>query len=138
MANPNKTQTTEASVSEFFAQIESDARRAEAVAILAQFEAITQVKAKMWGPSIVGFGVHHYRYESGREGTSPMVAFSPRKAQLVLYGLGGETIDPQVAVRLGKHSTGKGCLYIKKLSDVNQEVLGELIAQGWNRQGQPC
>jgi hypothetical protein len=84
----------------------------------------------MWGPSIVGFGVHRYKYESGREGEICKIGFSPRKAALTLYGMGIER-NAAVLARLGKHSTGKGCLYIKKLADVDAGVLDELIAAAW-------
>jgi hypothetical protein len=86
-------------------------------------------KPKMWGPSIVGFGSNHYRYESGREGDIPVVAFSPRKAATVLYGMIGFSEAAALLARLGKHKTGKGCLYIKKLADVNQHVLEALVAK---------
>ena len=85
----------------------------------------------MWGPSIIGFGTHHYRYESGREGDICRIGFSTRKAQLVFYiGAGSGRLDSLLAT-LGKHSTGKGCLYIKKLSDVNRAVLEAMIVQAW-------
>jgi hypothetical protein len=86
----------------------------------------------MWGPSIIGFGSLHYKYESGREGDMPLVGFSPRKAALVLYGLGAfSATDPSDPLRtsLGKHTTGKGCVYIKKLADVDPKVLEKVIAK---------
>jgi hypothetical protein len=83
-------------------------------------------KPKMWGPSIIGFGSHHYVYDSGREGDMPLIAFSPRKAATVLYGLSSsETVLP----KLGKHTRGKGCIYIKKLADVDQKVLEAMAAK---------
>ena len=82
----------------------------------------------MWGPSIVGFGNYRYRYESGREGTAALVGFSPRKANLVLYLVGGVTDRyPKLLERLGPHKAGKGCVYLKRLDDVNLEVLQELV-----------
>jgi hypothetical protein len=81
----------------------------------------------MWGPAIVGFDKRHYVYESGREGNMPLVGFSPRKAALVLYGVTGA--GASLLPKLGKHSTGKGCLYIKKLADVDEDVLEEMIVQ---------
>lgn len=81
----------------------------------------------MWGPSIVGFGSYHYVYESGREGDAPMVGFSPRKAAHVLYGATGFSGAEALLAKLGKHTTGKGCLYIKKLADVNVVALEALI-----------
>jgi len=83
----------------------------------------------MWGPSIIGFGSYHYQYESGREGDMPVIAFSPRKAATVLYGVTGFGEAKALLARLGKHSTGKGCLYIKKLADVDQHVLETLIVK---------
>jgi len=83
-------------------------------------------KPKMWGPSIIGFGSYHYTYDSGREGDMPVVAFSPRKAATVLYGLSAsESLLP----KLGKHTRGKGCVYIKKLADVDQKVLEAMVAK---------
>ena len=84
-------------------------------------------KPRMWGPSIIGFGSYHYKYESGREGDMPLSAFSPRKAATVLYGMIGFREAAALLARLGKHTTGKGCLYIKKLADVDQEVLEALV-----------
>jgi hypothetical protein len=81
----------------------------------------------MWGPSIIGFGTHHYRYESGREGEICRIGFSPRKGKTVLYGMGVQT-NTDILARLGKHATGKGCLYLKRLSDVDLAVLEELAS----------
>jgi Domain of unknown function (DU1801) len=127
MATANKTQITQVSVADFITHVEAPARREEANTILSQLEALTGVKAQMWGPSIIGFGSYTYKYDSGREGTSPIVAFSPRKPQIVFYGLDVDSIDAS----LGKYTTGKGCLYVKKLSDVNSAVLADLIQAAW-------
>jgi hypothetical protein len=86
--------------------------------------------ATMWGPSIIGFGVNHYKYDSGREGSICKIGFSPRKAALTLYGMGIER-NATIVARLGKHTTGKGCLYIKQLADVDAGVLDELIVAAW-------
>ena len=86
-------------------------------------------KPKMWGPSIVGFGSCHYKYDSGREGDMPLIGFSPRKAATVLYGLIGFKGADTLLAKLGKHTTGKGCLYIKKLADVDQKVLEALLGK---------
>ncbi len=86
----------------------------------------------MWGPSIVGFGSYHYKYESGREGDSPRIGFSPRKQNMTLYLSQGIENNQDLLKNLGKHSTGKGCLYIKKLSDVDKDVLKELLSQSHN------
>jgi hypothetical protein len=86
-------------------------------------------KPKMWGPSIIGFGSYHYKYESGREGDMPVIAFSPRKGATVLYGMTGFNDAAALLAKLGKHTTGKGCLYIKKLADVDQHVLETLVVK---------
>jgi hypothetical protein len=87
----------------------------------------TGEKAKMWGPSIIGFGSHHYKYETGREGDMPLAGFSPRKSAIVLYGVTGFSNAEALLAKLGRHTTGKGCLYIKKLADVDQKALEELV-----------
>jgi|SRR5271157_529543 len=112
----NKTKPTKVSVAAFIDALTDQTKRADAKALVKLIESATGEKPKMWGPSIIGFGTHHYKYESGREGDTPLIAFSPRKAAFVLYGV-ADSSD------LGKHSTGKGCLYIKKLADVDQKVL---------------
>ena len=127
----NKTQATDASVEAFLAKVEPEQRRDDGRAVTEMMARITGEPATMWGPSIIGFGTHHYRYESGREGDICRIGFSPRKAQLVFYiGAGSGRLDPLLAT-LGKHSTGKGCLYIKKLDDVNRAVLEATIVQAW-------
>ena len=83
----------------------------------------------MWGPSIIGFGSYHYTYDSGREGDTPLIGFSPRKAATVLYGLTGFSDADALLTRLGKHTAGKGCLYIRKLADVDQKVLVALVGK---------
>jgi len=127
----NKTKATEASVSAFLDSLTDRAQRADATALVKLMQSATKEKPRMWGPSIIGFGSYHYKYDSGREGDAPLVGFSPRKAALVLYGLGSlSASEPSDAVRakLGKHTTGKGCVYIKKLADVDQQVLKTVIA----------
>jgi len=127
----NKTQATDASVEAFLAKVEPEQRRADGRAVTGMMARITGEPATMWGPSIIGFGTHHYRYESGREGDICRIGFSPRKAQLVFYvGAGSGRLDALLA-KLGKHSTGKGCLYIKKLADVDEAVLEALITKAW-------
>jgi len=118
----NKTKATELSVTAFVEAIPDEARRADAKALVKLLQAATGEKPKMWGPSIVGFGSYHYIYESGREGDMPVVGFSPRKAATVLYGLHSSS-DAGDLARLGKHTTGKGCVYVKKLADIDQQVL---------------
>jgi len=127
----NKTQATDASVEAFLAKVEPEQRRVDGHVVTEMMARITGEPATMWGPSIIGFGTHHFRYESGREGDICRIGFSPRKAQLVFYvGAGSGRLDSLLA-KLGKHSTGKGCLYIRKLSDVDQAVLEALIAKAW-------
>jgi hypothetical protein len=126
-----KTQATAASVQEFLAQVEHPVRRADGYRLLDLMSGITGEQAQMWGPTIVGFGRYHYKYDSGREGDAAAVGFSPRKASLSLYGL---TYGPESAAllgRLGKHKTGAGCLYVNKLADVDEAVLAELIRLGY-------
>ena len=125
----NKTKATESSVADYLAAIEDEGRRKDCAELCELMAKATKQPPKMWGTSIVGFGDHHYRYESGREGDMPLVGFSPRKAATVLYGLMGSGESEALVVKLGKHTTGKGCLYIKKLGDVDQEVLKALVVK---------
>ena len=123
----NKTKPTQFGVSDFIAAIAEPARRADAETLLKLMQGVMREEPKMWGPSIIGFGSYHYKYESGREGDMPIVGFSPRKPATVLYGLRASTEAEALLERLGKHTTGKGCVYIKKLADVDQKVLAEMI-----------
>lgn len=127
----NKTQATAIDPTAYLATIDPP-RRADAQVVCAAMARITGERATMWGPSIVGFGVNRYKYESGRDGEICKIGFSPRKAALTLYGMGIER-NAAIVARLGKHTVGKGCLYIKKLSDVDAGVLDELIAAAWAR-----
>jgi hypothetical protein len=122
----NKTKPTKISVAAFIDSITDKDRRADAKALIKLMQKAAGEKPAMWGPSIIGFGSHHYVYDSGREGDMPVVAFSPRKAATVLYGLSSsEALLP----KLGKHTRGKGCVYIKKLADVDQKVLEAMVAK---------
>lgn len=125
----NKTQLTALSVAAYTDSITDETRRTDAKVLVKLMQSATGEKPKLWGPSIVGFGSYHYKYESGREGDMPLVGFSPRKAAMVLYLMLGTGNYAAQLAKLGKHSTGKGCLYIKKLADVDQKVLAELIAK---------
>lgn len=127
----NKTRPTGASVAAFVNAVENDTRRRDAKALLAMMKKITGEKAKMWGPSIIGFGEYHYKYESGREGDMLNVGFSPRKANMALYVMGSIADDDPLRDRLGKYKTGKSCLYINKLEDVDLKVLEKLIAKSY-------
>src|SRR5882757_5835356 len=122
----NKTKPTKISVAEFIDALTDPSRRADAKALVKLMQKAAGEKPKMWEPSIIGFGSHHYVYDSGREGDMPLIAFSPRKAATVLYGLSdSEALLP----KLGKHTRGKGCVYIKKLSDVDEDVLKTMAAK---------
>jgi Domain of unknown function (DU1801) len=125
----NKTKPTKLSVTAFLDALTDPARRTDAKALLKLMQTAAHEKPKMWGPSIIGFGSCHYKYESGREGDMPLIAFSPRKAATVLYGMTGFSQAPALLAKLGKHSTGKGCLYIKKLADVDQSVLQTMMTK---------
>jgi Domain of unknown function (DU1801) len=122
-----KTKPTGVAVDQFLDAVPNPQRREDGKALRQTFERITGEPATMWGPSIVGFGSYHYKYDSGHEGDMARVGFSPRKAELVLYVLTEAGNQDALLARLGKHKTGKCCLYIKKLSDVDEAVLEELI-----------
>jgi hypothetical protein len=122
----NKTKPNKLSVTAFMSAITDPSRRADAKALVKLLQNATGEKPKMWGPSIIGFGSCHYKYESGREGDMPIVGFSPRKAATVLYGVAGSR---ELLPKLGKHTTGKGCLYIKKLADMDQQVLETMVVK---------
>ena len=123
----NKTKPTTISVPAFLDACTDEVRRTDAKALVKLMRKITGNEPAMWGPSIVGFDSYHYTYESGRKGHMPVVGFSPRKAANVLYGAIGFDGDGALLAKLGKHTTGKGCLYIKKLSDVDLTVLETLV-----------
>jgi hypothetical protein len=122
------TQQSDASVEEFLTEVPDNRRREDARRLCVMMQEITGESPVMWGTSIVGFGAYHYRYASGHEGDSALASFSPRRQHLVIY-LVGEFADRHQAAlaRLGSHKTGKGCLYIKRLDDVDLDALRELI-----------
>ena len=125
-----KTKPTNQSVKDFLNQISDEERRADCFAVAKIMEEITGEKPKMWGPSIVGFGSYHYKYASGREGDWPEMGFSPRKKDLTLYVMVGFEKHADLMEKLGKHSTSKSCLYIKRLSDVHIPTLKKLMKIG--------
>ena len=128
----NKTQKTGASVDEFLAAVPNRRRREDGLVLRDMMKELTGLEPEMWGPSIVGFGEYHYRYESGREGDMPLVGFSPRGRSLSLYLVPGfQEYDSGLLSRLGKHRTGVSCLYINKLDDVDRDALRELIAKSY-------
>jgi hypothetical protein len=122
-----KTKKTDASVKAFLATIEDPGKRADCEAISKLMRTATGSPAKMWGTSIVGFGSYDYVYESGRSGSWMLCGFSPRKQNLTIYIMSGFTAYPGLMKRLGKYKTGKSCLYIKSLADVDRKVLTDLI-----------
>jgi len=123
----NKTKPTNLSVAMFIDALTDRARCVDAKALVKLMQSAVGEKPKMWGPSIIGFGSYHYRYDSGREGDMPLIGFSPRKAATVLYNMTGFSGSEALLAKLGKYTTGKGCLYIKKLADVDQKVLEALV-----------
>lgn len=122
-----KTKETNNSVIEFIEDIENLKKREDTYKLLDLFTEVTGYEAKIWGPSIIGFGAYHYKYKTGHEGDSPLVAFSPRKAKVSLYFAPDDPYRESLLKNLGKHTTGKSCVYINKLADVDVNVLKSLI-----------
>jgi hypothetical protein len=124
------TAPTEVKVADFLASVPDERRRADGDRLCEIMTEITGEQPTMWGPSIVGFGSYHYKYESGHEGDGPVAGFSPRKANLVVY-LTGDFVEryPALLEKLGPHKSSKACLYLKRLSDVDEAVLRELISR---------
>ena len=125
----NKTVKTGASVDEFMAAVENKRRKEDGLVLLDMMRDVTGLEPEMWGPSIIGFGSYHYRYESGREGDMPLTGFSPRKSNLSLYIMSGFDEYDDLLGKLGKHRKGASCLYINKLADVDVGVLRKLVSQ---------
>ena len=123
----NKTMENDLSVKAFLNGIENDIKRADCIQLSDIMKVTTGFEAKMWGTAIVGFGGYHYIYESGRTGDAPLAGFSPRKDAIVLYLASQFKDRDELLAKLGKHKTGKACVYVKKLSDINTAVLQELI-----------
>ena len=129
----NKTKANNGDITAFINSIEHDGRREDAAELLDLFQRVTGLPPKMWGGSIIGFGSYHYKYDSGRERDMCRIGFSPRKANMVLYLIGGY-MNPETKAhmnklreKLGKHKVGKSCLYIGRLSNVDMDILAELI-----------
>ena len=129
MARTNKTQPEDVPVEAFLESVTDPVKRADSDRLIALMTEATGEPATMWGPSIIGFGRYHYRYETGHEGEAPLVGFSPRKAAISLYTWCETEGKADLLDRLGKNRAGVGCVYIKKLSDVDEDVLIELIAR---------
>lgn len=124
-----KTKVNNASVEKFLKTVKDEQKRLDSFKILDMMEKITEEEPKMWGPSIVGFGKYHYKYESGREGDWFLTGFSPRKQNLTLYIMSGFKRYNELMKKLGKHKTGSSCLYINKLENIDMKVLKELISE---------
>jgi hypothetical protein len=122
-----KTQKNDASVMDFLQSVENEQRRSDSLRLLRIMQEVTGEEPVMWGPSIVGFGSYHYRYESGREADWMLTGFSPRKQALTAYIMAGFDRYDELMAKLGTYTTGKSCLYLKKLDDVDESVLRELI-----------
>jgi hypothetical protein len=124
----NKTKETDASVDSYLAAINDEERRKDCEALAKLMAKATKCPPKMWGSSIVGFGSYHYKYESGREGDTCVVGFSSRKSDISVYGLNAAPSHEALLSKLGRHKAGKGCLYIRSLSDIDLKVLEKLVA----------
>ncbi|MCI9844523.1 DUF1801 domain-containing protein [Flavobacterium pectinovorum] len=125
----NKTTQTEYSVADFINTVEDEQKRNDAFDLIQLMQNQTGFEPKMWGPSIIGFGNYHYKYESGHEGDAPLVGFSPRKDAISLYLSSSFENKEELLVKFGKHKAGKGCIYIKKLADINNEILKQMISE---------
>jgi len=125
----NKTQPTDQSVIKFLTAVKPEQKRQDAFALLEMMERLSGYQAKMWGDSIIGFGQYHYKYDSGREGDFMRIGFSPRKANISLYIIAGVEKHQDLLDQLGKHKTGKSCLYINHLRDIKLSVLEDIISK---------
>lgn len=124
-----KTKPTAASVDKHLAAVATDAQRADAHSLIALMRRVTREEPKMWGPSIIGFGSYHYRYDSGREGDSPLTGFAARGNGFVIYVTTGFAGHESLLAKLGKHKTSTACLYIKRLADIDLKVLEALVTR---------
>lgn len=133
-----KTRPTGVAVDQFLEAVPDPRRRDDGKALREMFERITGQPATMWGPSIVGFGSYSYRYESGHGGETARIGYSPRAKELVLYIGATHPDGADLLAKLGKHRTGKSCLYVKKLSDIDMEVLERMIVEELKREPSGC
>ncbi len=124
----NKTTENDESITDFLKTVTENTKRTDSFRLVQIMEEQTGYKAKMWGPAIVGFGSYHYKYESGREGDAPLAGFSPRKGEISLYLYQEFTEKEKLLKVFGKHRAGVGCIYIKKLQDVDEGVLRKMIS----------
>lgn len=123
----NKTKQTDASPAEFIASVDHPRRREDGLVLLEFFNDVTGLEPRMWGESIIGYGRYYYKYDSGREGEFMLTGFSPRKSALSLYVMSGFSNRAEKMKRLGKHKTGRSCLYVNKLADIDMDVLKEIV-----------
>lgn len=123
----NKTAETQSSVIDFINAVDSEAKRNDALELVKIMKSITGFEPKMWGPSIIGFGTYHYKYATGHEGDAPLAAFSPRKAATTVYFYLPEEKREELFLNLGKYKVSKACIYIKKLADIDIEILKKII-----------
>ena len=134
--NDLKTKVNDANVEKFLDSVENEAKRNDSYEILKLMKQVTKEEPKMWGASIIGFGSYHYKGAGGREGDWMLTGFSPRKQALTVYLMHGMEEHADLLKKLGKHKTGKGCLYINKLDDVDRKVLKELVTASYKRMKQ--
>ncbi|MCY4130130.1 MAG: DUF1801 domain-containing protein [Gammaproteobacteria bacterium] len=127
--NQNKTIPTDQNVKQFIDSVDNEVKRNDSIALLNMMTEITDRPPVMWGSSLIGFGTYHYKYASGREGDFFLTGFSPRKQALTIYIMPGFSEYDEILGKLGKYKTGKSCLYVKKLDDVDHELLKELISK---------
>ncbi len=125
----NKTTPNDQNIEQFLNAVEDEQKRKDSFALLELMKEVTGIEPRMWGSSIIGFGSYHYKYESGREGDTILAGFSPRKQNLTIYNMGSIQPDDELLKKLGKYSRGGGCLYIKRLADVDLPTLKRLIEQ---------
>lgn len=125
----NKTKPTEVSVAAYVDGLKDETKRADTQELIRLMGKATGEAPKMWGPSIIGFGSYHYTLDSGREGDMPLACFSPRKAAIVLYGLTGFSESEPLLAQLGKYTTGGGCIYVKRLADIDVKALASLVVK---------
>lgn len=128
----NKTTETESSVVDFINTTDDETKRNDAFELVKIMQKATGFEPKMWGPSIIGFGSYHYKYASGHEGDAPLAGFSPRKAAISLYLYLPDEIREKLLSEFGKHKSAKGCIYIKKLADIDVEILKKMISTSIN------
>ena len=123
----NKTTETNRSVTAFVSKVDNETKRDDCFRLIKMYEEITGFEPKMWGPSIIGFGSYHYKYESGHEGDAPLAAFSPRKDSIVIYVVPEFQQREQLLLKLGKHKSSKSCVYVKKLADIDLKILEKIV-----------